>query len=117
MLFIILNLFFILSTLSVYDTTHFYIVEELKTYADARQHCIDVYGTTLGRIRDSSYNQEITDYYTATANRNIYFGGNDIGSEGTWRWPDNDIFWIGNGANSGGSPQNGLYTNWFFVIQ
>lgn len=66
----------------------------------------------LAVITDGTENSYVDTIAGATA---VWLAGNDATTEGTWRWvapgtPDNGMsFWLG---GSGGSAQNGYYTNW-----
>jgi hypothetical protein len=71
-------------------------------------------GADLVRIDSDAENTWITDTAVAHGlltkpNSYVHIGASDAAEEGTWRWPDGTVFWIG---DSTGSPQGGLYANW-----
>jgi hypothetical protein len=60
----------------------------------------------LARIDDSGENG----FVVSRVGTNAWIGANDQGSEGVWRWSNNnDQFWQGAAS---GSPVGGRYSNW-----
>ncbi len=67
----------------------------------------------LATITSAEENQFIYDKVRTAS----WLGGADTATEGSWYWvTDPDVsatkFWQGYGSGSGGSAQNGMYTNW-----
>ena len=93
--------------------------------ADARTKLVDGASCYLARIDDSAENNAIfsqlssnipaSDFSSTVApdgggGAYVWLGGNDISSEGDWKWEDNGAqFWQGDVT---GGPVGGLYNNW-----
>src|SRR5688500_10777508 len=66
-------------------------------------------GGDLVRIRSAAANNTVR----IVAAGDAWIGASDEAVEGAWRWANNgDQFWSGLGANAGGVPVGGLYSNW-----
>lgn len=78
----------------------------------AEDDCVSI-GMHLARVDDAYENQFLVDNsHFSGQNKLMWLGGSDAAVEGEWRWVDAELFWLG---DSGGSVQNGLYSNWYPV--
>ena len=108
-----------------YNNTNYEIIKTGVTWQQANANAI-ARGGFLARIDDQAENNAI--YNEADFNANIdidnesldngdggsicylWLGGNDMTTEGTWNWTNNnDQFWSG---NENGSSTNSLFHNW-----
>jgi hypothetical protein len=89
----------------------FIAVLAATTWDEARVVCqVRGVGFDLASIRS----QADSDFLKQLAPPEIWGGGNDTGSEGTWEWArDGFDFWLGEGEGDDGVPLNSAFTNWF----
>jgi hypothetical protein len=90
-----------------YNAHDYVFCNEEVVWQAASDGCASI-GMQLVRVDDANENQWLYD------NRDnvplTWLGANDIAVEGEWRWPDGELFWLGDDA---GSPQNGLFNQWY----
>ena len=61
------------------------LVKQLMNYNNAKQYCIDTYGSTLASIRSEAENDYV---FSISEGKTIYIGMSDLSSEGNWVWED-----------------------------
>jgi hypothetical protein len=92
---------------------HDYLLcHEERNWNDANAGCTAA-GMRLARIDDAVEDLWLTNNMVVLSGQStqVWIGGTDQAVEGDWRWSDGTLFWIGNNF---GTPQNGLYTDWYF---
>ena len=83
-------------------------------WRDAESYCNETYGTHLATIKSSTDNSNVREAATNAGIRTgqrLWFGYNDIESEGTWVWTDgtkhsNYTNWLDGEPNNIGGAQN-----------
>jgi hypothetical protein len=76
----------------------------------ARDNCGSI-GMFLVRVDDDAESQWVYDnVYDAPPRQGVWIGASDIAVEGEWRWPDGELFWLG---DSSGSAQDGRFAAWY----
>ena len=75
---------------------------QLRTWGQARDAC-DLDGLVLLRIPNAEIEADAKALLARRNDGSAWLGGTDAELEGTWRWLEGDIFWLG--AAAGGPPQ------------
>jgi hypothetical protein len=99
--------------LRTFQRKAYWFCPSLVSWQTARQKCTAVPRTTLASIDDQYENSFVYRHISRTS----WSGGNDLTTEGKWRWAtasstDGPVFW--NGAENGAAPRGG-YSNWELV--
>ncbi|MBA3453976.1 MAG: C-type lectin domain-containing protein [Deltaproteobacteria bacterium] len=89
-------------------------MHHLTSWEAAEIICRDQ-GFHLVRIDDAAENATVRALVTQLAgNYEFYIGASDLAVEGSWRWSDGELFWLGGPA---GAPAPGLYANWIAGVE
>jgi hypothetical protein len=79
-------------------------------WATARDNCASI-GMQMVRVDEAGENQFLVDnVYASPPLQGLWLGATDAPVEGEWRWPDGELFWLG---DRNGTAQSGLYSGWF----
>jgi hypothetical protein len=92
------------------DTAHAYLVcNVLTTWSNAATTCANA-TYKLVEIEDMAENTAVRNLANEISTGvDIWLGGTDAVTEGTWLWPSGTQFWLGGSA---GMPVGGKFSNW-----
>jgi hypothetical protein len=85
------------------------LCDGVAEYPTAETACT-MLGMHLVKVSSEAENTFIFDTMFQSSPDFIWLGGDDIATDGSWRWQDDELFWTG---SSTGSAPTGVYTNWY----